>query len=264
MSAGSMGTRESGDASGFAGAFWLARKEVRRAWPTYPLSGLLLLLSGFFVVPSVSGVFELRGFGDVGQRMEEFYNAFFSDCLFLVICAILAVNVASRDYVLVRRDAFSARLHFFRKLPIPAGSVVGSRALGMLLALIVGAPAFFLPAFLLSDLGELGASYLWFAGVWVGYCLLASGLYLLLELTESGRSCALISHGFALSLVLALALLEWTLDLGLVGRTVELVHDYGPLPAILSILAGGAAFALLARLTVRRIQGRDLSGGLSS
>jgi hypothetical protein len=259
VSAGSMGTRESGDASGFAGAFWLARKEVRRAWPTYPLSGLLLLLSGFFVVPSVSGVFELRGFGDVGQRMEEFYNAFFSDCLFLIICAFLAVKVGPGDFALVRRDALYARLHFFRMLPIPAGSVVGSRGLGMLFALILGAPAFFLPAFLLSDLGELGASYLWFAGVWVGYCLLASGLYLLLELTESGRSCALISHGFALSLVLALALLEWTLDLGLVGRTVELVHDYGPLPAILSILAGGAAFAILAWATAKRLEKRDLS-----
>src|SRR5215216_4818648 len=242
VSAGSMGTRESGDASGFAGAFWLARKEVRRAWPSYPLTGLLLLLSGFFVVPSLSGVFELRGFGDVGQRMEGFYNAFFSDCLFLVICAFLAVNVVPGGYALVRRDAFSARLHFFRKLPIPAGSVVGSRALGMLLALIVGAPAFFLPAFLISDLGELGALYLWFAGIWIGYCLLASGFYLHLELTENGRTCALISNGFVLSLVLALALLEWTVGLGLVGRTVELAHNYGPLPAIFSILAGGAAF----------------------
>jgi hypothetical protein len=254
-----VGARGRGDASGFAGAFWLARKEMSQAWPSYFLTGLFLLLLGFFVVPSVSGVFELRGFGDVGQRMEGFYNAFFSDCLFLVICAFLAVNVVPGGYAFVRRDAFYARLHFIRKLPIPAGSVVGSRALGMLFALILGAPAFFLPGFLLSDLGELGASYLWFAGIWIGYGLLASGLYLLLELTESGRTCALISNGFALSLVLALALLEWTADLGLVGRTVELAQNYGPLPAVLSILAGGAAFAILAWATANRLEKRDLS-----
>jgi hypothetical protein len=263
VSAWSMGTRESGDASGFTGAFWLARKEMRQAWPTYPLTGLLLLLSGFFVVPSLSGVFELRGFGDVGHRTEEFYNAFFSDCLFLVICAFLAVNVVPGGYARVRRGAFYAKLRFFRKLPIPAGSVVGSRALGMLFALILGAPAFFLPAFLISELGELGASYLWFAGIWIGYCLLASGFYLLLELTESGRTLTLISNGFVVSLVLALALLEWTVDLGLVGRTVELVHDYGSLPAILSILAGGAAFAILAWTTAGRLKKRNLSGDLS-
>jgi hypothetical protein len=254
-----VGPRESGGASGFAGALWLARREMRQAWPSYSLRGLFLVLMGFFVVPSVSGVFELRGFGDVGRRMEEFYNAFFSDCLFLVICAFLGVSVVSGDYARVRRDAFYARLHFFRKLPIPARSVVGSRGLGMLLALIVGAPAFFLPAFLVSDLGELGAAYLWFAGIWIGYGLLASGLYLLLELTESGRKHALISNAFILSLVLVLALLEWTVDLGLVGRTVELVRDYGPLPAIFSILAGGAAFAVLARTTASRLEKRDLS-----
>jgi hypothetical protein len=112
---------------------------------------------------------------------------------------------------------------------------------------------------LLSDLGALGASYLWFAGIWVGYCLLASGFYLLLELTESGRTCALISHGFALSLVLTVALLEWTAELGLVGRMVELVHSYGPLPAILSILTGGVSFAILAWATTRRLEKRDLS-----
>src|SRR5215216_3500266 len=195
----------------------------------------------------------------MGERIEGFYNAFFSDCLFLLICAFLAVNVVPGDYARVRRDAFYPGLYFFRKLAIPAGSVVGSRALCMLLALILNAVAFFLPAFLLSELGELGASYFWFAGIWIGYGLLASGFYLLLELTESGRSCALISNGFALSLILAVALLEWTVDLGLVRRTVELVHDYGPLPAILSVLAGGAAFAILAWATAKRLEKRDLS-----
>jgi hypothetical protein len=117
-----------------------------------------------------------------------------------------------------------------------------------------------LPAFLLSELGELGASYVWFAGIRIGYGLLASGLYLLLELTESSRTYnTLISNGFALSLVVVLALLEWTVDLGLVGRTVELVHDYGPLPAILSVLAGAAAFAILAWATANRLKKGDLS-----
>jgi hypothetical protein len=258
VSAWGVGTRERAEASGFAGAFRLARKEMRQAWPSYPQSGLFLLLLGFFVVPSVSGVFELRGFGEVGQRMEGFYNAFFSDCLFLVVCAFLAVNVVPGGYALVRRDAFYARLRFFRKLAVPAGSVVGSRGLCKLFALILNAVAFFLPAFLLSDLGELGASYVWFAGIWIGYGLLVSGLYLLLELTESGRTSTLISNGFILLLVLALALLEWTVELGLVGRTVELAHDYGPLPAILSILAGGTAFAILAWATAKRLKKWDL------
>ena len=62
MSASGMGTGERAEASGmagvfagaFAGAFWLAKRELRRAWTSYPLTGVLLMLMGFYVVPSVS------------------------------------------------------------------------------------------------------------------------------------------------------------------------------------------------------------------
>jgi hypothetical protein len=255
-----MRTLRRGGADGFAGAFWLAKKEMGRTWLSYPLSSLFVLFLGFFVVPSVTGVFEFDGFGAGGRRMEDFYNAFFSDYLFLVICAFLGVNAISRDYTLAWREPFSSRLLFLRSLPIPAGSLVGSRALSMLFALVLGASAFFLPAFFFSDFGELGTSYLYFAAVWIGYGLLASGLCLLFELTVSGRVYTLIYFALAASLMVVLALLEWTVNLGLVGRTAELAQSsHGPLPAIFSILAGGAAFALLSRLTVRRLRKRDLS-----
>ena len=259
MSTRSVGTEEGREAGVFAAAFWLARKEMRRAWASYPLGGLLLVLLGLFVVPSLSGVYELRGFGEAGGRMEGFFNSFFSDCLFLVICASLAVRVVFRGPA-PGRDDFFARLRFFKKLPIPAGSLVGSRAVCMLFALLVNGTAFFGLVFFLSDLGELGASYLWFAGIWVGYGLLASGLYLLVDLTDGGWAHAQIYFGFAAALVGALALLEWTLGLGLVGRSAELAQGgYGALCAMLSVLAGGMVFALLAWATGGRLKRWDLS-----
>jgi hypothetical protein len=57
VSARSVGAEEGRAAGVFAGAFWLARKEMRRARPSYPLGGLLLVLFGLFVVPSLSGVY---------------------------------------------------------------------------------------------------------------------------------------------------------------------------------------------------------------
>ena len=263
MSAWGMGTNESRGASGFAGTLRLARKEMRRAWPSYPLTGLFLLLLGFFVVPSLSGVFELDGSGALGLRVGDHYNDFLADYLFLVVGAFLGVRAISRDYTLASwQETYTWRLLFLRKLPIRAGSLVGSRALGMLFALFLYAGAFFLPAFLLSDLGELGTrTYLWFCGVWIGYSLLGSGLCLLLELTVNGKVYSMLSFGFTASLMVVLALLEWTVDLSLVRRLAELAQSgYGALPAIISILAGGAAFALLSRLTTRRIERRDLSG----
>lgn len=257
---GLRGEGERGDAGGLADAFWLAKKEIGRTWLSYPLTGVFVLFPGLFVAASLSGVIELEGFGAGARRMEEHYNAFFSDYLFLVVCAFLGVNVISGDYTLARRDDFSPRLHFLRNLPIAAGSLVGSRVIAMLFALLLNALALYSPAFFLTDLGALGpASYLYFVGVWIGYGLLGSGLCLLLELGVSGRTYALVSFGFAASLMVILALLEWTLDLSLVGRTAELARSYGALPAVFSILAGTAAFAFLSRLTVRRLETRDLS-----
>ena len=51
----------------FSGAFWLAKRELRRAWTSYPFTGVLLMLMGFYVVPSVPGVFEFDGPGTAGE-----------------------------------------------------------------------------------------------------------------------------------------------------------------------------------------------------
>ena len=175
--------------------------------------------------------------------------------VFLVVCAFLGVNL------LGRRDAFESRLLFLREQPVAAGSVVGGRVISMLFALAINAPAFFLPSFFLSSLGDLGASYLLFAGVWVGYGLLASGLFVLLEVGARGGPP--LYAAFVLALVAAVALLGWTADLGLVGGTAELVRGYGALPAVLSVSAGAAAFVLLASLAVRRVLKRNVFWELS-
>jgi hypothetical protein len=218
---------------------------------------------------SVSGVFELKGFGAVGQRMEEYYNAFFTDYLFLMVCAFLGVNVVSKDCMapLVRdgwRGTFSLwELPVLRRLPLSAGSMVGSRLIFMLVALAFNATLFFGVVYSFSDLGDLGRSYLWFAGIWLGYSLLAAGLYLASELTltRSGKAHVLLSSFiFAASLMVFVALLEWALEPTLVEMTAKLAEkSYGAPAAIFSILAGGASLVLLSWLTARRIQKRGLS-----
>ena len=261
----SPGTRmeERADVKGSADAFWLARKEMGRAWLSYVLTGLIVLFLGLCAAVSLSGgVSELEGLVMRGRRMEEFYTAFFADYLFLLVCVVLGADTISRYYTLNWRDIFSSRLIFFRSLPISTWTLVGSRVISMLFALVLNALAFFLPVFFLSGLGEgLGTeTYLWFCGVWIGYGLLGSGLCLLLEFSVSGKVYALISYGFAIPLMVVVALLEWTVDLSLVGRMAQLAQSsYGALPAIFSILAGGATFLLLSRMTVRRLGKRDLS-----
>jgi hypothetical protein len=246
-----------------ARALWLARVEMKWAWPSYVLSVLIVLSLGLAAAVSLSlGVSEFEAIVLRGQSTEELYGAFFADYLFLLVCAVLGSNMLLRYYTQNWPGTFTSRLIFLRSLPISAGTLVGSRVLGTLFALVVGALAFFVPVYFVSDLGEeLGIRvYLLFCAVWIGYSLLGSGLSLFFEFGVSGRGYALISYAFALSLMVVIVLLEMTQYKGLVGRVAQLVQSgHGALLAGLSILMGGAAFLLLLRLTVRRLQTKDLS-----
>lgn len=242
--------RQNSSVGGFSEALWLAKKDVRRAWLSYPASGLFVFFFGLFIVPSIN---DLSGPGGA-------FDAFFADYFFLTIGSVLAVNFMSGDYFRVfQDDVFSHRVIFLRSLPVPVQSLVVSRVMSMLFALPFTVPAFYLPAFFLTDLWEMGFSYVWFVGIWLGWSLLYAGITLLCELGSSGRFYVWFSIAFIGVLIPALIFLEWSVSLRLVGRTVELAQGYGPLPAAASLVVGATAFILMARATVLRIERRDLS-----
>ena len=248
------GTRVEGSAD----AFRLAREEMRRAWSAYVLGVSIVLFLGLAAAVSLSvGVSELEHFALRHQSTEDFYRTFLADFLFLLVCAVLGANTILRYYTQSWCDTSSSRLAFLGRLPISAGALVGSRVLCMLLTFVLGSLAFFLPVYFYSDLGvELGVgTYLSFCGVWVGYGLLGTGLWLLLEFGVSDRANAAIFYGFALTLMVVALVLDWRAEVGIVQRTTQLAQSgYGALVSVFSVLAGGAAFVLLTRAAVRRIR----------
>lgn len=243
---------------GLREALWLARRDVGRAWISYPISGLFVFVFGLLVVPGIDDTFlRMEGFGDSARKIEDILNAFFADYLFLVVGPLLAVNSVSGDYLRVWSDVFSQRLLFLRSLPVPVRSLVAVRAASMLFALPFTVPAFFLPVFFLSGLRELGSSYVWFVGIWLGWSLLYAGVTLLCELTLGGRAYVWLSVAFIAGLMVIVLVLEWTVDLSLVARSATLALEHGPLAATASLLVGGATFALLARLAARLLVRRE-------
>ena len=167
----------------FSQARWLAWQEIKRSWLSYPVTALVTLVIGWFVAGAVNGILFVEGAGEGGQRFERLYNASFADFFFLGFCFCLAVNWMSREYFRVfSEDAFSERLTFVRVLPVSTGALVVGRMISMCLSLLLNAPAFFVPVYLMSDLGGLGWGFLWFVTVWVGYSLFGAGLLLLAEL----------------------------------------------------------------------------------
>ncbi|QYJ15857.1 hypothetical protein Rxycam_01685 [Rubrobacter xylanophilus DSM 9941] len=252
--------RVGGRSSGaLADALWLAGKEIRRSWLSYPASAIFTLVLGFLIVPSLSGMATGGEAGGTGG-IERAFGSFLADYLFLIVGLILCVNGFSRDYLVVwSADPFSSRLAFLRSLPIPPRTIVAGRMFSMLFTLPFTLPAFFVPVYLFSDLRAMGASYLWFVGIWVGYGLFGAGLTLLMELGLNGKTYTMVTFAMVVPILVIVAILEFTVQLRLVERTIALAGDYGPLPAIVSLVAGAGLFALLARLTARRIERRDLS-----
>ncbi|BBL80117.1 hypothetical protein RxyAA322_19710 [Rubrobacter xylanophilus] len=250
---------EGREAGALADALWLAGKEIRRSWLSYPASGIFMLVLGVMATPGLSRIAIGGGFGERGG-FERAFGALFPDYLFLIVGLIFCVNSLSRDYlVLWSDDPFSSRLAFLRSLPIPPRTIVASRMLSMLFTLPFTVPAFFVPVYLFSDLRAMGASYLWFVGIWVGYGLFGAGLTLLMELGLSGKTYTAITFAMVVPILVIVAILEFTVQLRLVERTIALVGDYGPLAAVVSLVVGAGLFALLGRLTARRIERRDLS-----
>ena len=243
-------------------ARWLAAKELRRTWLSYPATGLFVFFFGFMLTGWVEIFSEALDNGPSEDAEEATFGAYYVDVFFLALGLLLVGNYVSRDYLSSWVDSFSKRLYFLRSLPISVWGVVMSRMLTMVPALVFTVPALFLPVYFLSEAfaSQLGPlQYLWFAAIWVGYGFFWAGLFLYLELGIHGKTYNWLAIGMVVFLLFLFWPLDWLLDLRLVGRTIELVGTYGALPAIAALLVGITGFVLWGRATVRRIERRDLS-----
>ncbi len=240
--------------SGMSQAFWLAKKDIRRAWLSYPASGLFLLFFGFIAMSSVWGV-ETQAVNGPRNLPQAW---FFADYIFVIAGCVLVVNAISMDYLRIwTEDIFSSRIAFLRSLPLSTGTLVGSRMISMLFAIPFTVPAFFLPVYFFTRLGDLGFSYVWLCGVWLGWGLLYAGVTLMCELGLSGKAYCWISFVLVAVLAAGLLLIESVFVIGLVESSAALVERFGPIPALVSLLIGSISFWLLSRLTVRRIERRE-------
>lgn len=243
----------------------MALEDVRRTWISYPASCVALFLVGFGAAGLVEGIFEFDGLGKGEGALQEGFNGFFADFVFLGVCPALGINlVLNQDYgARYRYDNMSRRLIFLRGLAISPGEIVAGRALTMLLSFVVATPAFFLPLFLNSS-GPVGrvldvAEFWSFAALWVGYALFTVGFYMYVWLGFSGREDLKITLVLVFGYLLAAALLNFAFGVHLVSGSIGLAQAYGPYVAAPALLAGAAGFALWTRATTRKLQGRNMS-----
>lgn len=236
------------------GATTLALAELKRGWPSWLLSVLGMLFLAAVGATAVAGPFLVGWTGGVPTAL--------SDSFLLFTCTCLAYNWADGRYFRLWQDPFAERLRFLRSLPVPARDLVLGRMLTMVIGLLVLTPVFFLPPYLLVILDgapPAPAAYASYALVWAGYGLFSGGVMLWLELGFRGKTANWLLYTWGLAIFIVFALLRFGLDVRVAAGTAELVRAHGPLPAVLSLLAGAAAFALLGLATLKRLERRELA-----
>ena len=240
-------------------AFWLAGKELQRTWLSYLATVVLAALYGAFAAVALLDALPI-------DTQPNIYASASVDIFFVFGVSALATNALSKDYLYSWGDTFSKRLRFLRGLPVSAEELVVSRVLTILVALFLNSVAFLVTIYLLSAsvgdrlIAQLGfGEYLSFAGIWAGYAVFCSGAWMYGEFGLNGRTYNNIVFGVMGVAFVFLIFLEWLFKLRIVERSIYLAGTYGPLPAILTLLLGGVAFALWSRAAVRKIKRRDLT-----
>lgn len=243
-------------------ALWLARRDIKQSWLSYPASAVFMAFFGFLGASLVAGIFEVEGFGSDRATVESTFNAFFADYFFVLMGCVFVVNAISMEYMRIwSSDVFSEKTTFLRSLPVATESVVFARVFSMLAAVPLNVLAFFLPTYLLTGLGELGFSYLWFVGIWLGWGLLYAGVTLLCELGLKGRTYCWFSFLLVVFIVLVVALLNIATGSGLVAGSASLAGtSFGVVAALVSVVVGAVGFYFTAKLTVRVVERREVAG----
>lgn len=239
-------------------ALWLARRDIRSSWMSFPAEAVAGLVLGLLATAQYRNAL-MDGATALGPIVLDFF--------LLSIVAVLSVNLLfNRDYFReISDESFNGRLSFLRSMPVSAKSIVLGRVASMLLTLVCSAPAFFLAPYLVyGGLREAVGfpEYVWYFGMWLGYAVLAVGGFVFCNFAFNWKlegnwlpATAWLLGAYGLLVIAANLVLEDGLALSL----LELAKSAGgPFAAIASVLVGGAALAACVSISAKRLERRDI------
>jgi len=239
---------------GWRDALWLAGRDVRRTWLSFPVAAFVALVLGMYVILLYSVAF--------GGEAGRWIGRFGLDLWFLGLVPVLSVNFFfNKDYYYrIREDNLSKRLAFLRGLPISADRIVFGRVAIILLTLACTSPSFFMTPYLLYDeIGERagGARYLCFVAFWLGYALFMAGFLVFVWLGLSWETERRILFALPAIYLLVAIISSLFFEEGLVAEVLELARDRGPLLTATSV-AGIISLFFWAKAAESGLRKRDL------
>ncbi|AIQ15722.1 hypothetical protein H70357_02685 [Paenibacillus sp. FSL H7-0357] len=185
-----------------------------------------------------------------------------SDFLLISMIPMLGFTFSRRTMKYLSEDSYTRMLAYMRSLPVPAAVILCKRKLDAMFSFCLNGVLFFGLMYAISDniRSQLsGTSYVAFAFTWIGYGLMMTGIYIVVEFLVSGKAyfwitltLMLLSFGVAL-------LIQWG-DGNLFLYSVSCSKEWGLLSPLMwgTLLLGTVSVQLFSKLTIHRLKSRDL------
>ncbi|WP_405106640.1 hypothetical protein MHH28_25315 [Paenibacillus sp. FSL K6-1217] len=185
-----------------------------------------------------------------------------SDVLMITMTLMLSISFSRRTMKYLSEDSYTRMLAYMRALPVPAAAILCKRKLNVLFAITMNGTLYFSLIYLISPgiRSELPVPvYLAFAFTWVGYGLIVSGLYILIEFSVSGKV-----YFWSISAIMILAIgAAGLVHLGggnLMLASVAASKEWGLLSPLMwgALVLGVLSLQLFSKWTIHRLKSRDL------
>jgi len=236
----------------WGGAWAIARGELVRMRLAY-LFNLLIVIGVFSAISNVPELME----------KQQSFGIYMANLGTLMIFQIIGLG-CSRSYTTRywQTDLFTKRTSFLKAMPIKNGQIVLARLIQIaitmtyMFVLLFGLLA--LEGSTMPGLQLTGSQFTAFALVWAGYTILASGIYLILELGYSGKVYIVCSTVISVFIVAIIVLLSFVFEISVWHEAAELVHTLGWWAPAASIGVSIAGMAACIKISLHRLRNRDL------
>jgi len=230
------------DSRPWSDAVWLAGVDIRRTWGAYLASAGYVAMLGLFIAVS----------GTMNPGTYSFEVIMFS------VGLILTTPFFAREYMSWSTDPIAERLTWLRVLPIGIPTIVWSRAIAILMALLLNPVAFFTPLWFggrwTMDRGE----FVWFAVAMTGVSLSGAGFTLAMEMSVGIRRWVLTNIVMIVVAIVAISVVGLATGFRVFEQLTRAASWNGPLVALICLVLGCVVFLGCVRLAKDGLRRREL------
>lgn len=232
--------------------WFLAAWDIRQSKLPMLGTGLLYAFAGLY-----TGVM-LMDSAQTGA-VDRVFKQLTGEWVMLAMLSSLGFVFTKEYFNYYKKNAFTRRLAYFRKLPITNREIVAARYMVFSVTLPFMSIMFYLPFYLMIHYGG-GITLQQFLGalpIWLGISVLLGAAFLHLELGVSGRKYLVITM-ISMLIVLLLLIALGMAGIHLYSGSLYLSEHYKLWPGLLLLPVSMLLAWLIAKRTVRRLDKRDL------